>query len=176
MKAEKDRREVTKIMNEAPSIKRYQRSMPSVRVVNAGVFAKGIADAVTQRAREIAQTQPSRRSEQENLRQAEKEILQPLYCGVLHSKEEETISILCSGLGVKGIRAIEVSAEPHRLVLGITNQASIKSGENTTKYWLLNLTDEIDPASVKATLTNGLLLEIQLGKVANRALGARQAA
>ena len=57
-------------MNEAPSVKHYQRSIPSVRVVNPGVLAKAIAVAAAQRAREIAQTQLSRRSEQKNLRQA----------------------------------------------------------------------------------------------------------
>jgi hypothetical protein len=120
----------------------------AVTIGNPGECAKTISAAIAKRADEIC-----------------------LNCGILDSKDEEVLSIFCSGLGVKDIKEIEVFVEPHCLILAGKNEA------DATAYRVLPLADEVDPLSVKAVLKqHGLILEIKLRKLGKELLVERRAA
>lgn len=155
--------------NESANRKPGERRAVSVKIADARECAKAISAAIEKRARELGRPCHPR-SEQENWRLAEKEVLQPLCCGTLNSKDEAAVSIFCSALGVKDVQEIEVSVEPHRVILAGKSGSTTGPGEATTKYRVLSLADEIDPLSAKATLKqHGSVLEIELHKLAKEA-------
>lgn len=135
------------------------------RIGNASDCRKGISEAVSKRAYEIYQRQGCRPGhDQENWWLAENQILQPLCCGVLESKDRVNISMLCSALGTKDIEEIEVCVEPHRLIVVGKKRSDDSDSRKCDKiYRVLLLTEEFDPSSVKMT-QHGALLEIEIAK------------
>lgn len=146
----------------------------NVRIGDATECRKAISDAVAKRAYEIyerAGRQPG--CDRKNWFLAESEILKPLSCGVLKSKDGVNVSICRSSLSAKDI---EVCVEPHRLiVMGHADSDSIIGAAAT--YRVLSLADEIEPSSVKLR-AHGSLLEIKLSKTGanKKALLAKAAA
>lgn len=160
------------MVNESRNAKPSERRAVSVKIVDARECAKTISAAIAKRASELGRRYHPH-TEQENRRLAEKEILKPLCCGILDSKDEAVVSISCSALGVKDVGEIEVSVEPHRVILAGKSGSTTGPGEVNTRYRVLSLKDEIDPLSAKATLEqHGSLLEIELHKIVKQSLAA----
>ncbi|MFZ0213133.1 MAG: DUF2934 domain-containing protein [Candidatus Acidiferrales bacterium] len=161
---------------QAASPKLDEQRCVSVTFGNALECLKVISEATAKRANEIFQRQgcPAGR-EQDHLRLAEEEILQPLSCGVLESKDEVTVSMFCSALGARDIEEIEVCVEPRRMILAGKKRSS--SGEVATFFRVLPLKDEFDPSSGRLKLKHrGSLLEIQIRKARKDARVESQAA
>lgn len=132
----------------------------NVRIGNATECRKAISDAVAKRAYEIYERsgrQPG--SDRKNWFLAESEIIKPLNCGLLKSKEGVTVSICRSSLSAKDI---DVCAEPHRLIVMARNDSNSTIGP-TAAYRVLSLADEIEPSSLKLR-AHGRVLEIKLSK------------
>lgn len=131
-----------------------------VRIGDAMECRKAISDAVAKRAYEIYERSGRQAGcDRKNWSLAESEILKPLSCGVLKSKDSVNVSICRSSLNAKNI---EVCVEPHRLiVMGHADSDSMIGAAAT--YRVLSLADEIEPSSVKLR-AHGSLLEIKLSK------------
>jgi len=132
----------------------------NVKIGNATECSKAISDAVAKRAYEIYEgsgRQPG--CDRKNWSLAENEILKPLSCGVLKSKDGVNISICRSSLSAKDI---DVCVEPHRLIVMAHADANSTIGPAAT-YRVLSLADEIEPSSLKLR-AHGRLLEIKLSK------------
>jgi len=154
-----------------------ERSAISLKIGDAAACNKAISAAIAKRANELAQPWPCHpRSDQENWHLAEKEVLKPLCCGILDSKDEAIVSIFCSALGTKDLTEIEVCVEPHRVTLVGRGGSDGKPAENTTTYRALPFVDEIDPSSTITTLKHGTTLEIRLRKVSKQELMPSRAA
>lgn len=143
------------------------------RIGDATECRKAISKAVAKRAYEIYERsgrQPG--CDRKNWSLAESEILKPLNCGVLKSKDGVNVSICRSSLGS---RDIEVCVEPHRLIVMAHKDSHSMIGPAT--YRVLSLSDEVEPSSVKLK-THGRLLEIKLSKAgaSKKALLAKAAA
>ncbi|MGB0037080.1 MAG: Hsp20/alpha crystallin family protein [Candidatus Acidiferrales bacterium] len=111
------------------------------------------------------------------MRLAENEILQPICCGLLESKDEVAVSIFSSELGPKDIEEIEVCVEPHRLILAGKKSTNFGSAQAAPAYRVLPLKDEFDPSSAKLTLKkHGSLLEIKIHKAGKKSLLENRAA
>jgi len=137
-----------------------EESATNVRIGNATECRKAISDAVAKRAYEIYERsgrQPG--FDRKNWSLAESEILKPLSCGVLKSKDGVNVSICRSSLSAKDI---EVCVEPHRLIVMAHKDSDSVIGRAGT-YQVLSLADEIEPSSVKLRAHGGLL-EIKLSK------------
>ena len=131
-----------------------------LRIGDAMECSKAISDAVARRAYEIYERsgrQPG--CDRKNWFLAESEILKPLNCGLLKSKDGVTVSICRSSLNAKDI---EVCVEPHRLVVMAHKDSNLTIGPAAT-YRVLSLADEVEPSSVKLK-AHGRLLEIKLSK------------
>ena len=75
------------------------------KIGNAADCRKSIRATIAKRAYEIYQRQGSRPGhDQQNWRCAESEILQPLTCGILQSKNEVIVSSFCSAMGAKNLQ------------------------------------------------------------------------
>jgi HSP20 family molecular chaperone IbpA len=144
----------------------------AARIGNAANHVKAISAAVSKRAFEIYQRQGRRPGrDQENWRAAEREILPPLTCGILRSKDNIVVEIACSALGAEDLEKIEVYIEPHRLILVGKRAPDPKSKESTNVYRVLPLKYEFDPNSVKLR-QRGSLLEIEIRKSGERSKSA----
>lgn len=146
--------------NKPPTSEPVEARAPSVKIGNATECSKSISDAVAKRAYEIYERsgrQPG--SDRKNWFLAESEILKPLSCGVLKSKDGINVSICRSSLSAKDI---DVCAEPHRLIVMARNDSNSTIGP-TAVYRVLPLADEVDPSSLKLR-AHGRLLEIKLSK------------
>lgn len=137
--------------NQSGKAKPINRRAVSVMITNAKEMANAISEAIAKRTSELGRPCHPR-SDQENQRLAAKEILQPLCCGTLNSKDEAVVSIVCSALGMKDVRETELSFEPHCVIFAGKNASSTEPAGAATKYRVLSLADEIDPSSAKATL------------------------
>lgn len=149
-----------------------------VKIVNPSECLEAISAVIAKRAYEIYESRGCRSGcDQEDWRMAENEILQPLSCGVLESKDGVMVSAFCSSCGAKDIEEIHVCVEPRRLILmGIRNLRP-GSVENARVYRVLPLADEIDLSSVKVTMAqHGALLDIQMRKLQKESLTADKAA
>lgn len=134
------------------------------KIGNAADWRKSISAAIAKRAYEIYQSQGRRPGrDQENWRLAESEVLQPLCCGILQSKDEIMVSLFCSAVGAKDIREIEAVVEPHRLILVGKKRSDSEPGKDANVYRVLPLKEEFDPSSVKLR-QRGPLLEIEIHK------------
>lgn len=132
----------------------------SVKIGNATECSKAISDAVAKRAYEIYERsgcQPG--SDRKNWFLAESEIIKPLNCGLLKSKDDVTVSICRSSLNANDI---DVCVEPHRLIVMARNGSNSMIGP-TAVYRVLPLADEIEPSSLKLR-AHGRVLEIKLSK------------
>ncbi len=158
--------------------KAEKRRPVRARIGNVSECLGAISAAIAKRAYEIYQTRGGRPgNDREDWQLAEKEILQPLSCGVLESKDGVTVSTFCSTCGAKDIEEIEVCVEPHRLILAGTRGIKPGCAETAKFYRVLPLGDEIDPASVNVTMAqHGALLEIQMRKVRKESLPGNKAA
>jgi hypothetical protein len=137
-----------------------------------------LSSAIAKRAYEIYERQGRRPgNDRANWRLAESEVLQPLCCGRLESKDKVIVSLLCSAVDGNDIRRIEVVVEPHRLILVGERQPDSESGKQPSVYRMLPLKEEFDPSSVKLR-QRGSLLEIEIDKaLANKkAITAQKAA
>ena len=133
---------------------------PNVKIGDATECSKAISDAIAKRAYEIYECsgrQPG--SDRKNWFLAESEIIKPLSCGLLKSKEGITVSMCHSSLNAKDI---EVCVEPHRLIVMVHADSNSTIGPAAT-YRVLSLADEIEPSSVKLK-AQGSLLEIKLSR------------
>ena len=111
-----------------------QRQAVKVKIVNAAECLPAISAVIAKRAYEIYESRGCRSGrDQEDWRMAENEILQPLCCGVLDSKEGVMISAFCSSCGAKDIEQIEVCVEPHRLIVVGTRASRLGPGK-TLKF------------------------------------------
>jgi DUF2934 family protein len=155
-----------------------QRQAVKVKIVNAAECLQAISAVIAKRAYEIYESRGCRQGESlEDWRLAENEILKPLCCGVLDSKEGVMISAFCSSCGAKDIEQIEVCVEPHRLIVVGTRASRLGAGENAKVYRVLPMADEIDPSSVKVTMAqHGALMEIQIRKLQKGSLIGNKAA
>ena len=134
------------------------------KIGNTADCLKSISAAIATRAYEIYQDQGRRLGRDEgNWRLAESEVLQPLCCGILQSKDEIMVSLFCSGMGAKDIRDIEVVVEPHRLILMGKKRSDSEPGKDANVYRVLPLKEEFNPSSVKLW-QRGSLLEIEIHK------------
>jgi hypothetical protein len=134
------------------------------KIGNAADCCKNISAAIAKRAYEIYQSQGRRLGrDQENWRLAESEVLQPLCCGILKSKDEVNISLFCFALGAKDIQEVEAVVEPHRLILMGKRRSDSEPGKDANVYRVLPLKEEFDPSSVKLR-QRGSLLEIDIHK------------
>jgi hypothetical protein len=130
---------------------------------NAADNRKTISTAISKRAYEIYRSQGCRPGrDQENWCAAEREILQPLACGILKSKDNIIVEFTCSALGEENVEKIEICVEPHRLILVVGKRRS-DSGEDINVYRVAPLKDEVDPNSAKLR-QRGALLEIEIRK------------
>ena len=85
---------------------------------NAGDYLQAISSAIKKRAYEIYQRERCRPGrDKENWRLAEREILLPLACGILKSKDKVIVDFSESAFGTEGIEKVEACVEPHRLIL-----------------------------------------------------------
>jgi hypothetical protein len=135
-----------------------------VKIGNAVDCRKTISAAIAKRAYEIYQREGLRPGrELENWWLAEAELLQPLCCGALNTKDEVVVSMFCSALGAKDIEGIEAFVEPHRLILMGKKRPGPESAKEPYIYRVLPLTAEFDPSSVKLR-QHGSLLEIEIHK------------
>lgn len=149
-----------------------------VKIGNAADCRRAISADIAKRAYEIYERQGRRRGrDQENWRLAESEILQPLCCGILESKDKFVVSLVCSAAGAKDIREVEVVVEPHRLILVAKKRSDSEPGKGACVYRVVPLKEEFDPSSVKLR-QNGSLLDIEIYKmgVSKEAAAARRAA
>jgi|SRR5271156_1875640 len=135
-----------------------------VKIGNAADWSKKIRAIIAKRAYEIYQSQGRRPGhDQENWRRAEGEILQPLSCGILQSKNEVLVSSSCSAIGANSLGEIEAVVEPHRLILVGKKRSDSERRKEANVYRVLPLKEEFDPSS--ATLRQrGSLLEIEIHK------------
>jgi Protein of unknown function (DUF2934) len=148
------------------------------KIGNTVECRRAISATIAKRAYEIYERQGRRRGrDQENWRLAEAEILQPLNCGILESKDEFIVSLFCSAVGTKDNRELEIVVEPHRLILVGKKQSGSESREDACVYRVLPLKQECDPSSVKLR-RNGSLLEIAINKmgISKRANAIQRAA
>ncbi|MGA8022218.1 MAG: Hsp20/alpha crystallin family protein [Candidatus Acidiferrales bacterium] len=135
------------------------------KIGNAADCRKSIRATIAKRAFEIYQRQGSHPGhDRQNWRRAESEILQPLSCGILQSKNEVIVSSFCSAMGAKNLHGIEAVVEPHRLILVGKKRPGCEPGQDANVYRVLPLTEEFDPSSVKLR-QRGSLLEIELHKI-----------
>lgn len=144
-----------------PTAEPVEARAPNVKIGNATECSKSILDAVAKRAYEIYERsgcQPG--SDRKNWFLAESEIIKPLNCGLLKSKEGITVSICRSSLHANDI---DVCVEPHRLIVMARNDSNSMIGP-TAVYRVLPLADEIEPSSLKLR-AHGRLLEIKLSRV-----------
>jgi hypothetical protein len=135
-----------------------------VKIGNVADCRKRMSGAIAKRAYEIYQRDerhPGR--DLENWLLAESEVVQPLCCGVLNSKDEVFVSLFCSALGAKDVEEIEAFVEPHRLILVAKKRPSPESAGDPYIYRVFPLTGEFDPSSVKLR-QHGSLLEIKIHK------------
>src|SRR5579864_5978386 len=143
-----------------PTAESGEARITNVKIGDAIVCSKAISDAVAKRAYEIYERsgrQPG--CDRKNWFLAESEILKPLNCGLLKSKDGVTVSICRSSLNAK---EIEVCVEPHRLVV-MAHKDSNSTIRQAATYRVLSLADEVEPSSVKLK-AHGRLLEIKLSK------------
>ena len=153
--------------NQSGAASPRERHAVDVKIGNAMEIEKSLSAAIAKRAGEINQVEGSFPAcDQENMRLAQYEILEPLCsCGILESKDEATISMFSSALRGKDIDEIEVGVEPHRLILVGRNASTSKSGKDAAIYRELSLVDEFDPSSAKlVSEPHGSLIEIQIHK------------
>lgn len=145
----------------------------NVRIGNATECRKAISDAVAKRAYEIYERSGRQAGcDRKNWSLAESEILKPLSCGVLKSKDGVNVSLCRSSLSA---RDIEVCVEPHRLIVMGHPDSNSTIGPTAT-YQVLSLSDEIEPSSVQLRAHGGLL-EIKLSKAgANKKVPLARAA
>lgn len=164
--------------NQLGTAKSRERHVANVKIGDTSECLEAISAAITKRAYEISQRArlvPG--SDRENLRLAENEILQPICCGLLESKEGVTVSMFCSAIGPKDIEEVEVCVEPHRLILAGKKRTSSGSAQAASVYRVLPLADEFDPSSVEPVLKqHGSLLEIKIHKVGKKSLIENRAA
>ena len=108
------------------------------KIGNAADCRKGISAAIAKRAYEIYQSQGRRLGrDEENWHLAESEILQPLCCGILQSKDKVIVSLFCTEMGAKDIRDIEAVVEPHRLILVGKKRSDSEPGKDANVYRVL---------------------------------------
>ena len=133
------------------------------KIGNAADCRKAISDAIERRAYEIYQHQGCRPGQdRHHWRLAESEIVQPLPCGVLESRDEIIISVFDSVFISKDIDEIEVCVEPHYVMLVGKKQSVF--GEDVGAVRVLPLKDESDPSSVKLR-QEGSYIEIEIRKL-----------
>lgn len=147
---------------------RPQEKRPvEVKIVDTVQCLKEVSAALAKRAFEIYESRGGNAGhELEDWQLAEKEILQPLCCGLLESKDRVTVSAFCSSCGAKDLEKIEVCVEPHRLILVGTRPLRHGSGENMKDYRVLDLKEEIDPSSTEVMMAqHGALLEVRIRKL-----------
>jgi Protein of unknown function (DUF2934) len=138
----------------------------AAKIGNAEECEKGISAAIAKHAYEIYQRQGSLPGhDQENMRLAEREVLQPLWCGVTDSKDEIVVSLYSSALDGGGIQEIEACIEPNRLIF--VGKKQPEPGKDTNVYHVLPLSEELDPSSAKLS-QQGSLLEIEIHKAARK--------
>ena len=136
----------------------------AAKIGNAAECHKAISAAVAKRAFEIYQRQGRRPGrDQENWRAAEREILPPLTCGILKSKDNVVVEFSSSMLGAEDIEKIEVCVEPYRLILVGKRGPDSKSGDGIDVYRVISFKEECDPNSAKLR-QRGSLLEIEIRK------------
>jgi Protein of unknown function (DUF2934) len=155
-----------------------ENNFPDAIIGNAADYRRAILATIAKRAYEIYECQGHRRGHnQENWYLAESEILQPLFCGILESKDKSIVSLFSSALDAKDTREIEVVAEPHRLILIGKKQPDSQSEKQGYIYRVLPLKEEFDPSSLKLR-QNGPLLDIEIHKVgvSEKATGVLKAA
>jgi len=144
----------------------------TIKIGNAADWSEKIFAAIAQRAYEIFERRGREPGhDQEDWRAAEAEILCPLSCGVLDSKDEIDVSLACPALGDKEIAEIEACAEPSRLIfIGRKRSKSERDGKEIM-YRVFPLKEECDPSSVRLH-RHGPIIEIALHKKHARNDGA----
>ncbi len=155
-----------------------EKRLVIVKIVDAAQCLREISAALARRAYEIYRSRGGNAGhELEDWQLAEKEILQPLCCGMLESKDGVTVSAFCSSCGAKDLEEIEVCVEPHRLILVGTRRSPHGSGENIKVYRVLTLEEETDPSSTDVTMAqHGALLEVHIRKLHKQSLTESKAA
>ena len=137
---------------------------PVATLGNVGDYREALSEVIKKRAYEIYQRQGCRPGrDKENWRLAEREILPPLACGILKSKDNVIVSFSESAFGAEEIEKVEVCVEPHRLILVGTRRLGAHSEESTYLYRVLSLKEQFDPSSAKLR-QNGSSLEIEVRK------------
>jgi DUF2934 family protein len=164
--------------NELQGVLREERPALKVKIGNSSQCLRSAADAIAKRAYEIYEVRghiPGH--EYEDWKSAEKETLQPLFCGILDSKNGAIVTVTRSAFGDVGndIQEVEVCAESRRLILKANKPADGKLPA-VTVYRVLPLADGCDPSSISLRLKqHGRFFEIEMRKACAEAT-ARQAA
>ncbi len=136
-----------------------------ITTIKPDACRKEISDALRERAYEIYRRRGKRAGNaHEDWQLAEKDLLEPLCCGILSSKDGIVISLHQSDLPVS---EIEVCAEPRRLVVIQKTHSGDDPEEIKRTFRVLPLGVEVDPASV-AVRPHGRFLDIEVRKAAAR--------
>jgi hypothetical protein len=154
------------------------RRTANVKIGNTAARLKEISAAIAKRAYEIYERQGRRSGcDRENWLLAEREILQPLCCGVLESEDRIIISLFCSALGTDEVEEIELCIEPHRLIIAGKKGPSAVLDKDDRVYRVLPLAEEFDLSSVKLRQHGPQLeIEIRKSKVSKNSTVAERAA
>ena len=135
-----------------------------IRVMTMPEGWEALSAVVANRAAEIAQR--SGGSPDQNLDTwglAESQVEKPLMCGFI-SKEGGGCRVTLNSSSV-GRNEIDISAEPHRLILLGWNKARGEKERGEPAVRVLSLRDEVDPSSLKIRQA-GHMLDIELDSCA----------
>jgi hypothetical protein len=153
-----------KMKDRPETAKSWEKHIAKVKFGNTEDCLKTVSAAIAKRAYEIYERQGRRPGcDRENWLLAEREILPPLCCGILESKDEVIVSLSCSALGAKDLEEIEACVEPHRLILVGKKGPGSGSAKDASVYRVLHLAEEFDPSSAKVR-QQGSLLDIEIRK------------
>jgi len=137
---------------------------PKIRIMSMPEGWEALAEVVAHRAEEI-----NRRSGDawdknvDPWELAENQVEKPLMCGLV-DREGGVRRVTLNSLSV-GTKEIDISAEPHRLILLGWNKASSEKDRGEPAVRVLTLADEVEPSSLKVKRA-GHILDIELDKAA----------
>ena len=142
---------------------KFENERVKVIVVSAEEQKRRVHEAVARRAYQIFETHKQTPScEIQDWLRAESEVIHPFFGGRMPINGNVWLGI---DPNVFERGTIEMWVAPHRLAVCGTSRAGESSGPNKEKiYEVIELSEEVDPARVTATVKSGTL-EIVVGKV-----------